>query len=1015
MTTTSRCGGVRRRYGVISCLAVVAACGTEPGAAEDRGVARTPARTLRARAAVTTLQTDAAAQPLGIDDATPRLSWQVTSGARGVEQARYQILVAGSRAEVVAGHGDVWDSGVVASPDPFAMYGGPALVSRTRYHWTVRVWLQDGGVTDWAEPAWFETALLHAGDWRGQWIAGPERRLGRLTPADGQADDAAIVTAGEFCRPAQWPTAPTIQLISQIPNDQGRCRELRPAPLFRKSFEIRKRVVSARVYSAGLAYNDLQINGRAASDRVLDPVFTDYSKTVRYTTVDVTDLVRRGENVIATELGSGKYDDATRTFDWGWDLAEWRATPSLRLDLYLRYADGTEQVVSSDDSWKVSIDGPRRFDSLYLGETYDARRELAGWASPGFDDARWAPARIVSGPAGVLRAEHSEPTRVVAIRGPGVVWTRAPGVIVYDVGQNLTGWARVRVRAPAGTAIQIQYGEQLTAGGRVTDNGNNFLVGGQLQTDFYIARGEPDGNGEGHGEVFAPRFSYKGFQYVELSGPDGAPLPPGASATVEHIEQVRTDLASTSSFEVDNALIQQIHGNTRWAIQNNYVSGIITDTPLYEKNAWTGDAQLTAGTASTMFDTERQYMKAYQDMLDMQTDQGEVPLLSPSSENYGYVGKPAFKPVECCGATPAWDAFWFVLPWEGYQRFGDRSALEQAYPAMRRYLDLWAPRWTDKDGDGFAYTLTAGLGDWDPPAAIATETAISLVSTAYYAHFAQIAADTAQVLGAAADAARYRALFSRIRSDFNAKYLSPDGFYRETPTSPFTQTSQVLPLAFGLVPGAPAELRAALAARLVEDIMTVRGGREYVGVLGARYILPVLAAAGYPDVAYTIATQTQYPSYGYWIETLHWTALGELWEPSSRSINHHFFGSIGQWMYEDLVGMTAIEPGYRTVEFAPSIPAGLDHAAASYDSVRGRVAASWTKRGDHLALRVSVPPTASGVVRIPAASPRQVFEIGSGERRRAADAPGVSLVDSDGRRVTYRVGSGNYEFQVVAP
>lgn len=436
MTTTSLCGEVRPRYGVIGCLAVVAACGTEPGTAEDRAVAHTLARTPRAGASATTLQTDAAAQPLGIDDATPRLSWQVTSGARGVQQVGDQIVVAGSRAQAVAGRGEVWDSGVVASTYPFAMYGGPALMSRTRYHWTVRVWLQDGRVTDWAEPAWFETALLHAGDWRGQWIAGPERRLARWTPEDGQADDAAIVAAGEFCRPPQWPAAPMIPLISQIPNDQGGCRELRPAPLFRKSFEIQKRVVSARVYSAGLAYNDLQINGRAASDRVLDPVFTDYSRTVRYTTLDVTDLVRRGDNVIATELGSGKYDDATRTFDWGWDVAEWRATPSLRLDLYLRYADGTEQVVSSDDSWKVSVDGPRRFDSFYLGETYDARREIAGWANPGFDDARWASARVVPGPAGVLRAEHSEPSRVVAIRGPGVVWTRAPGVVVYDIGQG---------------------------------------------------------------------------------------------------------------------------------------------------------------------------------------------------------------------------------------------------------------------------------------------------------------------------------------------------------------------------------------------------------------------------------------------------------------------------------------------------------------------------------------------------------------------------------------------------
>ncbi|HYG78980.1 MAG TPA: family 78 glycoside hydrolase catalytic domain, partial [Pyrinomonadaceae bacterium] len=539
------------------------------------------------------LETNAAPQPLGIDDRTPRLSWAMNSGRRGVLQAAHRVLVASSPELAREGRADVWDSGRVASSDPSVMYAGAALKSRTRYYWTVRVWAANGPASDWAQPAWFETALFAAGEWKGRWIAGPERQ-GVLTEAEGQADDAAVRAAGEFCRPVSWLkgtwSAPLVK------NNQGECRDVRPAPLLRKSFHISKPVARARAYSSGLAYNRLTVNGRPASASVLDPGFTDYSKTVLYTTEDVTALVRQGENVIATELGSGQYDAAVRTWDWGWEQAEWRATPRLRLDLYVTYTDGTEQVISSDGSWKVSTAGPVRYDSYYLGETYDARREVAGWNEPGFDDASWDAARVVSAPEGALRAQTHEPIRVVDVRPPGKRTEPAPGVIVYDTGQNLTGWAEIKVKAPAGTAIEIFYSEKLGANGRASTAGND-LVFGQLQTDYYVSKGAGR-------EVWTPRFSYKGFQYVQLSGPGGGPLPQDASVTVERVHQVRSALARASRFEASSGTLNRIHGNTAWAISSN-MHGIITDTPVYEKNAWTGDASLTAGAASLMFDTDR--------------------------------------------------------------------------------------------------------------------------------------------------------------------------------------------------------------------------------------------------------------------------------------------------------------------------------------------------------------------------------------------------------------------------
>ena len=333
-------------------------------------------------------------------------------------------------------------------------------------------------------------------------------------------------------------------------------------------------------------------------------------------------------------------------------------------------------------------------------------------------------------------------------------------------------------------------------------------------------------------------------------------------------------------------------------------------------------------------------------------------------------------------------------------RYGDLRALEKAYPAMRKYLDEWVPRWTDKDGDKFDYTLTAGLGDWVPPEGVPTINA--LTSSAYYAYLTRIAADAARALGRTEDAARYDELFKKIRADFNARFLAPGGFYREKETDPFVQSAQIFPLAFGLV---PLERRQEIADRLASDIMKNRGGHAYVGVLGARYVLPVLAETGHTDVAYAVATQTTEPSWGYWTDVLKFTALGEQWPANTRSRNHHFFGSIVQWFYEDLAGIRPLAPGFSAIEFRPEIPtAGLDGVSASYESVRGRVAARWKRTGAGLEFEVTVPPNATGRVYVPAPDPRAVV---------VDEADAVKLVGVENGRVVYEVGSGRYQFRVA--
>ena len=894
---------------------------------------------------ITDLETNAAATPLGIDDATPQLRWRLNSTDRAVTQGSYRVVVATTAARAAAGTGDVWDSGTVSSAAQTIDYAGPALASRTRYFWSVKT-----AGSDWAPATWFETAYLTPAEWKGTWISGPARTLGPLSNAAASLDDAcclqgnttlaqpaaagdrivrvnsvagfapgktvtledetaAVETVGTapgstttilpaaagdtnikvasvtnfaagapltigtqtvtitdvgtaagaattlFAPAAAGATnvkvasvngfvvgqpalidgeirtvtavgtqgrattlavagaigdtnikvasvtgwsagdavligsesytvagvgtagatgtgvtlsgpltaayangaavrlqgtgitlsaalssahaqgaatrgigtgitfAPALSAVAAsgaavstpgsgltlataltrahaagaaittaVPTEfcrpsngaalSGTCKEVRPAPLLRKAFDVAPvsehgAVVKARVYSAGLAWNDLSLNGAKTSERTfLDPGFTSYDKTVLYTTDDITGLIKQNastpaENVVASQLGSGQYDNETTSGDWGWSTAEWRANPTLRTDLVVTYADGTEQVVKSDDTWKTSDAGPIRYDNHYLGETYDARKEVGAWNAPGFSATNWANARTVTGPAGTLRAQNLERTSLTGTFPAGTRTEPSSRVFVWDTGQQRSGWATVSVSgAPAGTPIQIRYAEKLGTDGKVSISG--YAPGGQIQTDYFIAKGP-------EAQAYTPRFTYKGFQYVQLSAVGGGPLPDGITATVDSVQEIREPMEPTGVFSTSSDLVNLISRNIESSIAENYVSGVITDTPTYEKNGWAGDAQLSVGAASLYFDTERHYEKSAQDMVDDQRASGEVTLLSPGTDNYGYENGPAFKPVNA-KATPIWDAYWFVIPWETYLRHGDKESLDADVP-----------------------------------------------------------------------------------------------------------------------------------------------------------------------------------------------------------------------------------------------------------------------------------------------------------------------------------------------
>jgi len=965
------------------------------------------------------LRTDGATELLGTDSRQPRLEWRLSSARRGVLQVAQQVLVASSPELLRPGRADVWDSGRLApraltgdhsgailpggvpvrapggvgaverSSVPWVDYAGPALAPRTRYYWTVRVWDERGRASAFAEPTWFETGFLDASRWRADWIAGPERV--RRNSVDAFVDPSELTAVNETCRPVGPPgplaLAAEPRREEYIARWSSSCRAPRPAPLLRREFQIAGEIARARLYVSGLAYAEVQLNGaRIGRDVVLDPGYTDYGRTVLYATHDVTALLEPGANAIGVELGSGFYDYDVVT-EWAWDRASWRADPRLRLELHVELRDGRRQVVRSDASWRTS-DGPTRYDNANIGETYDARLVQEGWSAPGFDDSGWGPARVVAAPGGVLVAQAHEPIAVVGYARVAAVHQPKPGVQVFDAGEQVTGWAVLELVAAPGTVAEIRYAEDVLPDGTV-DLTRNLHIADRLQTDFLVVG--PSGRTR-----WRPRFSYKGFRYMQVSGVRETALD-GEVAYVS-FEVVRSAVRTTAYFDSDSALLNDIHAMVARTVANN-LHGIVTDTPVYEKNGWTGDAQLTAPTAAALFDMRRFYTKWLRDMRDAQRPDGELPVIVPTGGEYGYTGV-GWEAV--WGPTPAWDAALFLIPWEVYAAYGDERPLRASYRAMQAYVDDFMPAYSP---DGLT---ESELGDWLTPGAQLTR----LVPSAYYAEFVRRLALTADLLGRPGDRDRYERLHRRIAAAFDAAFWDPStSVYRQDAADELAQTAQVLPLAFGLVPEGRKQ---AVIDAVVRDVAE-RGGNLATGIVGTRYLLKELTRAGRIDVAFGIATQTDRPSWGEWLE-LGYTSLLEAWGPAVRSQDHHMFGSIGQWMLEDLAGIEPRGAGYGEIEIRPEVPSsGLDRVAAAIDTVRGEVSSWWWRDGLGFTLDVLIPAGTTALVNVPADDPAVVSELWTGHRATPAEsAVGVSFVGAGDGRSVYRVGSGSYRFYVPA-
>jgi alpha-L-rhamnosidase len=824
-----------------------------------------------------TLKTEYAVRPLGTDVTRPRLSWIPTAPGYGATQTAYQILV-GSAPEL----GDVWDSGKVSSSRSFGIeYDGPPLMPRTRYHWTVRLWDSLGREGEWADPEWFETALLDEGFGTARWIGG--------------TTDSA--------------------------------------PLLRRAFTVDGTVKRARLYASGLGYADLRLNGQRVSDAVLDPGFTDYDHTVLYVTHDVTDLLRSGDNVVGAELGRGFFGLTTPNA-WRWHHAPWTSEPRLLARLVIEYDDGRTAEVVSDESWRIT-GGPTVSNDLYTGETYDARRALPGWDTAGFDDSSWQATVEVDAPRGELSAQAHEPIRVIETVEPVEVTEVRTGVWIVDFGRTTAGWTKLSVTADAGTVIGLTHGETVADGNVVAVNAH--VEGDRIQRDEYIAAG----NGV---EEWEPRFSYKGFRYVQVEGTSSRPD--------VLMRVVHSDVAAVTRFSSTQSSYEQFDQAMRRTILNN-LHGIPTDTPFMEKNGWTGDAQVGGPTMLASLDLARFFTKWLGDIRDSQAESGQLPVIVPTS-GWGF--------TDLSPATE-WPTVYPFLLREMYRWYGDERLLHEHWESLNRYLS-WE---LDRVEDGLSVSV---LGDWLPPgfgSGPAPEDR-RLTGTAYLYRALIAAAEIGDLIGKPHD---YRKAAAELSDGLNRAFLDREaGVYRSGDDPDYRQTSNAVPLAFGMVPD---ELIPRVAANLAADV-EARGFHLNTGCLGVGVLLPVLTAHGYADAATKVALQRTYPSWGYWFD-LGADTMWEKWEEDSRSRNHYFQGTVVQWVFENVAGLRNLDAGWQRILVRPDARGEVDSAAIRTDTIRGRVSVTWKQVSRVLSLGVQVPVGTTAEVHIPSAAVSDVTAV----------------------------------------
>jgi alpha-L-rhamnosidase len=748
-----------------------------------------------------------------------------------------------------------------------------------------------------------------------------------------------------------------------------------PARMLRRDFAVAGNLRRATAYVCGLGFFDLHLNGQLVSDQLMNPALTGYDRRACYVTFDLTKDVHPGPNAVGVVLGNGRYfaprrsvPVPTRTYGY----------PKLLLQIRLEFADGKVENVVSDDSWRMTTDGPIRANNEYDGEEYDARREMAGWSLPGFDESKWSQASIVQPPGGTLEAQMVEPIRVCEVLKPVALTNPKPGVFLVDFGQAYYGTVRLKVSGPAGTEVRLHTSFNRTPDGLLNAANDRSA----LNTDVYTLKGQGV-------ETWSPRFNGNATRYAQVEGFPGTPSLDNFEGLVTH-----TDMEPVGQFTCSNPLINRIYLNGRWGtrMQNRSVP---MEPDRDERMPWSGHPAKTSESEGYAFNVARFYDHFLHNYRAHQGDDGSLQEILPPYWTFN-------------SKDIIWPSVITVIPDWYYNFYGDPRPLADNVECMKRWVLFHQKAYQKPD-----YTIDyCNYGDWVDGSWIKgtvdkRTTSRPLMSTAYYYNNCRIVARAARLLGKPGDAAQFADLAENVKAGFNARFFNPKTNRYESET----QGSYVFPLAFGLV---PEDHRPAVIANLVDEIQVKHKGHTSVGLVGMQWFMQALTDAGRADVAYSVAAQTTRPSWGYMVSkgaTTSW----ERWDTDTQDGGMNgesqkiLSGNLEAWMYQTLGGINydPEHPGFKHIILRPRPVGDLTFVQSSHRSLYGPIISDWKIEAGSLVWNVSVPPNTTATVYVPGNDASAVTE----GNQPAARAAGVRFLRMEAGSAIYSIGSGTYAFR----
>ncbi len=851
--------------------------------------------------------------PLGIDAEKPRLNWKIESNERDVEQSAYEVCVATS-IKGLSLPTAYWRSGKVLSEESIQIeYDGAPLKSGERLYWRVRVWDRSGRVSRWSDVAWWEMGLLESEQWDG----------------------------------AEWITV----------KEEGVSDRSVPSQYMRKEFSADKKVKRARLYSTALGTYRIFLNGEKVSEDLFAPGWTSYHKRLQYQSYDVTDMIEKGENTIGVMLADGWYRGKMA---WQHDRAYYGDRLAMLAKLVVEYSDGTSEVVVTDDSWMYSY-GAIEMSDWYDGESYDARKELTGWNTSGYDAAAWSAVDEFDYPKDHLVATVVELPRVIEELTPVRVFRTPNGDMVADFGQNFVGWVRFMHEGEAGDLITLSFAEVLDKDGNIFNA--NYRTAKSVDT-FTLKGGEV--------ERLEPHFTFHGFQYVKIEGLKELPAADALRGVVVH-----TPMTKSGEFSTSNDMINQLQSNIVWSQRDNFLE-IPTDCPQRdERLGWTGDAQVFCATAMFNYDVANFYTKWLRDLAVDQMEDGSVPHVIPN--------------VLTRSGAAAWADAALIIPWTMYRHYGDKRILAEQYDSMA----AWVEYMERKGGESYHWTGDFHYGDWlSNPAAYTDK---DLIANAYFYYSTSLMVEIAEVLGREADVKRWSKLAANVKKSFNDYYVTPKGRLMSN-----TQTAYLMAITFGLLPDDVVE---AAKGYLASDV--ARFKHLTTGFVGTPLLCNALTAMDRDDLAFMLLMRDEFPSWLYPVK-MGATTVWERWDAilpdgnfnggSMNSFNHYSYGAIGEWMYHHITGIKRCDssPAYKKFALSPHVGGGLTSAKARFESMYGNISSAWRIEDGVFYYDFTIPANSSARVILPSAKSAEV----------RVDAK--VNVEQEGSDAVFTLGSGSY-------